>query len=107
MLRKKGVWIVLIVVLLAASGGAGYYYYKNVYLPALEPDEPTLKTAKVRRGDLVVAANGSGELLKGWACNMLWSLVLLGTICPTAEPRYLPKPSIRFGGRNRIAQSSY
>jgi len=63
MFRKKGFWIILVIVLLVASAGAGYYYYTNVYLPALEPDEPALKTAKVRRGDLVVAANGSGELV--------------------------------------------
>ena len=62
MFRKKGFWIVLAIVLLAAAGG-GYYYYNNVYLAAQQPAEPTIKTAKVRKGDLVVAASGSGELV--------------------------------------------
>ena len=63
MFRKKGFWIIVVLVLLAAAGGGGYYYYTQVYLPAQQPDAPAIKTAKVRSGDLVVSASGSGELV--------------------------------------------
>ncbi|MBN1137407.1 MAG: efflux RND transporter periplasmic adaptor subunit [Anaerolineae bacterium] len=61
MFRRKGFWIVLVIVLLAAAGG-GYYAYK-FYLAAQQPSEPTIKTAKVRKGDLIVSASGAGELV--------------------------------------------
>jgi RND family efflux transporter MFP subunit len=61
--RKRVFWISAVVVLLVAVAGGGYAYYKGVYLPAQQPEEPTIKTAKVRRGDLVVAASGAGELV--------------------------------------------
>ncbi len=63
MFRRKSFWTILIVILIAAGGGAGYYYYHNVYLPEQEPAEPTIQTAKVRRGDLVVSASGAGTLV--------------------------------------------
>jgi RND family efflux transporter MFP subunit len=63
MFRKKGLWIILGIVLIVAAVGGGYTYYDNVYLPAQQPPEPAIKTAKVRKGDLVVAASGSGELV--------------------------------------------
>lgn len=63
MFRRKSFWTILIVILIAAGGGGGYYYYHNVYLPEQEPAEPTIQTAKVRRGDLVVSASGAGTLV--------------------------------------------
>jgi RND family efflux transporter MFP subunit len=61
MLRNKVFWIGLIVVLLAAGGG--YYYYNNVYAQPQEAVEETVRTSRVRRGDLVISASGSGELI--------------------------------------------
>jgi len=62
MFRKKTIWIVLLVLVLATAGG-GYYYYNSIYLPAQEPTEPTIKTTKVRQGDLVISASGAGTLV--------------------------------------------
>ncbi len=61
MLRNKFFWIILIVVVLAAGGG--YYYYTNVYAEPQESVEETIRTSRVRRGDLVISASGSGELV--------------------------------------------
>jgi len=60
MFRKKGFWIVFIVVLLAASGG--YVYYDQMVQTQDAPADSTVKTAKVRRGDLLVTASGAGTL---------------------------------------------
>ncbi|MCA9933301.1 MAG: efflux RND transporter periplasmic adaptor subunit [Ardenticatenaceae bacterium] len=62
MFRKKGFWTILIIFLLAIGGGS-YYYYNNVYLPSQETDEPTIQTAKVRTGDIVVSASGAGVVV--------------------------------------------
>jgi HlyD family secretion protein len=61
MSRNKAYWIVLIVIILAASGG--YYYYNNVYAQPKEAVEETIRTTRVRRGDLVISASGSGQLI--------------------------------------------
>jgi HlyD family secretion protein len=61
MMRNKVFWILLIVVVLAAGGG--YYYYNNVYAKPEEAVEETVRTSRVRRGDLVISASGSGELI--------------------------------------------
>ena len=61
MIRTRVSWIVLIVLLLAAGGG--YYYYTNVYTQPKEAVEETVKSTRVRRGDLVISASGSGELI--------------------------------------------
>ena len=61
-------WIILIAVLLLVGGG-GYVAYASYYAPTLgaaeEPPEPELATATVTRGDIVLTADGSGELLPG------------------------------------------
>jgi len=61
MFRKKISWISLIVLVLLA--GAGYVYYTTVYLPGHRLSAPTIKTAQVSRGDLVVSVSGSGTLI--------------------------------------------
>ncbi len=61
MLCKKVFWIGLAIVVALAAGG-GYAYYNYVYLPGQEPPGPTITTAEVRRGDLVVSVSGSGTL---------------------------------------------
>ncbi len=61
MLRKRAFWIGLIVLL--ALGGGGYAYYRLAYLPGQTSAGPTLATAQVRRGDLVISVSGSGTLV--------------------------------------------
>lgn len=61
MFRKKGFWIALFV-LLALGVGGGYAYYHYVYQPSLVSIEPTIATAQVQSGDLVISVSGSGTL---------------------------------------------
>jgi HlyD family secretion protein len=63
-MKRRKTWIILIVVLLLAAGG-GYVVYTRHFALALadEPPEPTLETATVTRGDIVITADGSGELV--------------------------------------------
>ena len=68
MVRNKRIWMILIVVLTAAGGA--YYYYNNVYKPPEEPVEETVQTSRVRRGDLVISASGSGELISADDVNL-------------------------------------
>jgi HlyD family secretion protein len=68
MLRKRGFWTVVIVLALALGGG--YYYYSNVYAHEQTLDEPTVKTAKVRTGDLTVTASGAGTLVPAAEINL-------------------------------------
>lgn len=61
-MRKARPWFVLLLVVLVAAAG-GYYYYTAVYLPSQASAEPTLQTARVRTGDLVILVSGVGELV--------------------------------------------
>ncbi len=62
MFRKKGFWVTFIILILAIGGG-GYYYYNTIYLPSLEPEEPSMQTARVRTGDIIVSASGAGVII--------------------------------------------
>ncbi len=55
---SKRLPIVLLVILLFGAGG--YYFYQNNMADAEAAEEPAMQTAKVRTGDLVLYANGSG-----------------------------------------------
>lgn len=60
---KRIYWIIIAVVLVLAAGGfAGYRYW---YLPSQEVvnEDSTLQTATARRGDIILYAAGSGELI--------------------------------------------
>jgi len=63
-MKKRRTWTILIIVLLLAAGG-GYAAYTRYFALALtgEPQEPTLQTATVYQGDIVITADGSGELV--------------------------------------------
>ena len=61
MLRKRGFWITLIVLIIV--GGGGYYYYSAIYLPSQVVEEPTIQTARVRTGDILVSASGAGVVI--------------------------------------------
>lgn len=60
---KKIYWIIaLVVAVLVAGGFAGYRYW---YLPSqeVESEDSSLQTATARRGDIILYAAGSGELI--------------------------------------------
>jgi len=59
---RRKIWIVLIVVLLLIAGG-GYAAYTRYSALAEAPPEPVLQTTTVTQGDIVITANGSGNLL--------------------------------------------
>lgn len=61
MMKKRRTWIILIVVLFLAAGG-GYAAYTRYFAAAEEPQEPTLQTAQVRQGDIVLSTTGTGNL---------------------------------------------
>jgi len=61
-MKKRRTWIILIIVLLLAAGG-GYAAYARFFAGAEEPQESTLQTATVTQGDIVITADGSGELV--------------------------------------------
>ncbi len=59
--RPKRTLLILLVVLVLASAG-GFAYYRMAYVPAQQTQEPSLQSATVRRGDLVIYASGTGTL---------------------------------------------
>jgi RND family efflux transporter MFP subunit len=61
-MKKKKIWIVLAIALLLAGGG-GYLTYSRYFALAEAPPEPELETATVYQDDIVLTADGSGELL--------------------------------------------
>jgi HlyD family secretion protein len=64
-MRKRRIWISVVVALLLAAGG-GYVAYNRFFSPsslAEEPTEPTLETATVTQGDIIITVDGSGELV--------------------------------------------
>ncbi|MCX7683256.1 MAG: efflux RND transporter periplasmic adaptor subunit [Anaerolineae bacterium] len=61
-MKKRRLWIMILMSLLL--GGGGYVMYTRYFPQAGEEQaEPTLQTAMVTQGDLVVTADGSGELV--------------------------------------------
>jgi len=62
-MKKRKIWLILIaaLVLTIAGGFAGYSFFLAPKVGAT--DEPTIQTATVRRGDLVITADGTGELI--------------------------------------------
>jgi HlyD family secretion protein len=64
MFRKRLFWIVALALVLAVAGGGGYYYYRNAHLQAQAATEDlTVTTSLVKRGDLLLTADGSGTLM--------------------------------------------
>lgn len=60
--KLKNRWIVLVIALLVFA--TGFYGYQAVAADAeTAADEPAMQTAKVRTGDLILYANGSGLVL--------------------------------------------
>jgi len=61
MFRSRAFLIALVVVVVAAAGG--YYYYTNVYAQPEKAAEETIKTSRVRQGEIVLSATGTGALI--------------------------------------------
>ena len=59
-MNKKWLIIAVVVVLAAALGFFGYQYLSVRQATA---EEPTMQTATVRKGDIIITASGSGNLL--------------------------------------------
>ncbi len=62
MSRRKLFWSLAIIVVLAAAAG-GAYFYVNIYSGTQEAEEEPLRTSTVRRGEIVIAASGSGTVV--------------------------------------------
>jgi multidrug efflux pump subunit AcrA (membrane-fusion protein) len=61
MFRKRIFWVVLLVAV--AAGLGGYAFYRLAYLPRKTSSEPSLQTAVVRRGDLILRASSAGTVI--------------------------------------------
>jgi HlyD family secretion protein len=61
MFRKPVFWFVSLLILAGAVGG--YLYYRQTAETAQAATEPTVQTATVRRGSLVISASGSGSVI--------------------------------------------
>jgi HlyD family secretion protein len=69
-LRKRVVWISLIAFLVVVGGGSYFYLTKIAAARAAQAKEPALQTAVARRGELVVMASGTGQLIPASQFNM-------------------------------------
>jgi HlyD family secretion protein len=61
-MKKRRIWVILTAALLLVAGG-GYLAYTHFFAVAEEVQQPTLQTATVTSGDIVITADGSGELV--------------------------------------------
>ncbi len=61
-MKKRTTWIILVVALLLVGAG-GYAAYARYSVRAEEPAAPTVQTATVTQGAIIITADGSGELV--------------------------------------------
>lgn len=64
-MKRRSIWIIAIIALLLTAGGGYFAYTRHYSAPAQtqEPPEPAVETATVTHGDVVITAEGSGELV--------------------------------------------
>jgi len=60
---KKRIWIGIIIVILLAIAGGGYFAYTRYSSQTDTTQEQVLQTGTVSQGDLVITADGTGNLL--------------------------------------------
>jgi HlyD family secretion protein len=61
-MKRRWILIVVLLVLVLAAGG-GYAYYRLVLTATQAQAQPTLQTTQVTQGDIVISADGTGNLL--------------------------------------------
>ncbi len=75
--QHKGVWAVIIIVLLLAGGGAVWYFLLGAPGNPLQKqaanNTPAYYTTTVRRGDIQIAASGSGTLVANQSVDLSFS----------------------------------
>jgi RND family efflux transporter MFP subunit len=78
-LVENRLWLVwIIIVVLLAAGGAGYFLWQGQQKAALAKNTPTYETTRVRRGNVLLTASGTGKSL---AVNQIdLSFPISGTI---------------------------
>lgn len=59
----RTLWLVLFLIALAAAGGGFYYYQITTRAAANATTTATLKTAKVKKGDITITANGTAKFV--------------------------------------------
>ncbi len=72
MFRKPVFWI-LLVVILGLAGGGYYYYTTTLAKPVAAAATPTLQTATVRNGNIIISALGSGTLVPASSVNVAFA----------------------------------
>ncbi len=61
--RNKRARLIIATLALILIGGGGYAYYKLIYTTSTTVAAPTLQTAVVRQGNLIIYASGNGTLV--------------------------------------------
>jgi len=62
-MKRQTIWIIAILAVLLASGGGYVAHTRARGVEPQEPPEPTMETATVTQGGIVITASGSGELV--------------------------------------------
>ena len=60
--KRRRKWPIILLTIVAVAVG-GYLYYTRYLTPAEATEEPALQTTTVRKGDIVITAAGSGNLM--------------------------------------------
>lgn len=67
---KNRPFLMLASITLIAAAAGGYAWYQNASQQAAAAEQPALQTSKVRTGDLLVSATGSGNILPSAQVDM-------------------------------------
>jgi HlyD family secretion protein len=67
--RSRHIALVFLVVVALVAGG-GYYYRSQYAVSKAEAEEPELKTARARTGDIIITAGGLGSLVPAAEANL-------------------------------------
>ena len=62
-MRRRILTGFIVLALLAVVGGGGYWAYTRYWLKPQTSQAPVMQTGTVRRGDIVLTADGTGNLL--------------------------------------------
>lgn len=62
-MKNRRIWILSMLALLLTTTGGYVAYTRTQGAQAQEPQEPTMKTDRVTQGDIILTADGTGELI--------------------------------------------